>query len=116
MRSGFHDLPFVHGDDAVRHAYGGQAVGDDEYGAVAADGLHVLHNGAFGFVVERAGGFVENQDARVADQGAGDGDALALAAGQAGALFADFGVVAFGKFHNKVVGAGELGSPRRSDS
>ena len=52
------NLPFVHGDDAVGHAHGGEAVGDDEYGAVAADGLHLLHDGAFGFVVQRAGGFV----------------------------------------------------------
>ena len=52
------NLPFVHSDDAVGHAHGGEAVGDDEHGAVAADGLHLLHDGAFGFVVQRTGGFV----------------------------------------------------------
>jgi hypothetical protein len=67
--------------DAVGLAHGGQAVGDDDHRAALADGLHVVLDDAFRLVVERAGGFVEDQDARVADQGAGDGDALALAAG-----------------------------------
>jgi len=59
---------------------------------------HVVLNDLFRFVVERAGGFVENQDARVGDQGAGDGDALALSARQACAVFSDFSVVAFRQF------------------
>jgi len=41
-------------------------------------GLH----GAFRFGVERTGGFVQHENRRVLLNGPGDGDALALAAGQ----------------------------------
>jgi hypothetical protein len=45
------------------------------------------------------------------DQRAGDGDALALAAGQGRAVFADHGVVAFRQFQDEVVRAGQLRRP-----
>ena len=67
---------------------------------------------ALALVVERAGRLVEDQDARIGDQRAGDGDALALAARQAAAALADDGVVALGQLEDEVVGAGEL---RRRD-
>jgi hypothetical protein len=44
--------------------------------------------------VERRGRLVEHQDRRVLQQHAGDGDALALAAGELDAALADMGVVA----------------------
>ena len=52
--------------------------------------LHV----ALGFRIERGGRFVEQDDRRVLDQRARDGDALALAAGQLHAVLADRRVVA----------------------
>ena len=48
----------------------------------------VLHQ-PFGFVVERGGGLVEDQDRRILQHRAGDGQALALAARQLAALGAD---------------------------
>ncbi len=42
-----------------------------------------------GLGIDRGSRFVEDQDARIDQQGAGDGDALALAAGQPLAAFAD---------------------------
>ena len=42
-----------------------------------------------GHRVERAGGFVENEDGRIFQECAGDGEALALAAGEEPAAFAD---------------------------
>ncbi|OFX09111.1 MAG: hypothetical protein A2516_11810 [Alphaproteobacteria bacterium RIFOXYD12_FULL_60_8] len=74
------NLAFFHGDDAVAVAHRGQAVGDDEHRAANADAAHVALDDLLGLIVERRGGFVENQDARVGDQCAGDGDALALTA------------------------------------
>ena len=50
-------------------------------------------DGGFDFGVERAGGFVEQQNRRVFEHNAGDGDALALAAGEFHAAFADVGVI-----------------------
>ena len=66
-------------------------------------------DGAFGFGVERAGGLVQNQNRRVVQDGAGDGDALALAAGKRDALFADDGVKAVRLLHDEIVGEGVAG-------
>ena len=51
-------------------------------------------NRGFDFAVERGGRFVEDQDRRVFDNDAGNGDALALTAGQLHAAFADMGIIA----------------------
>jgi hypothetical protein len=51
---------------------------------------------SFGLGVEGRGGFVEDQDVGVLEQGAGDGDALLLAAGELGAAGAGGGVETFG--------------------
>jgi hypothetical protein len=53
----------------------------------------ILHQ-ALALGVEGAGGLVQQQQRRVAQDGAGHGDALALAAGQAHAALAEEGVVA----------------------
>ena len=59
------------------------------------------------FGIERAGGLVEEEQWRVAaEQGAGDGDALALAARQARAAFAHEGVEPFGKGAEEGLGIG----------
>ena len=74
----FDDLAFVHGNDAVATAYSRQTVGNDDDGAAFTNGFHVLHDCAFRFIVERTGGFIQNQNARIADQSTGNGNALAL--------------------------------------
>ena len=71
-------------------------------------------NGGFDFGVERAGGFVKQQNRRVFKHDAGDGDALALAAGKFHAAFADVCVItapAFGvgKVGDEVGGFGAFG-------
>src|SRR4051812_17084126 len=63
----------------------------------------------FGLGVYRAGGFIQYQDARVVENGAGDGDSLTLAAGEGLATFADHGVVAVGEADDEVVGVGGFG-------
>jgi len=62
--------------------------------------VRLLHQPRQGFLhqglalgVERGGGFVEQQQRRIAQDGAGDGDALALAARQCHAAFAEHGLV-----------------------
>ena len=83
------DPAMVHDDDPVGGADGGEAVGDDDGGAVAHQPVERFLHQPLAFGVERRGGFVEQQQRRVAaEQGAGDGDALALAARQARAAFA----------------------------
>ncbi|KAK1241728.1 hypothetical protein MKX07_007551 [Trichoderma sp. CBMAI-0711] len=56
--------------------------------------------------VERASRLVEQQDVRVADERAGDGDALLLAARERDAAGANVGVVAFGEGDDEVVDGG----------
>src|SRR6266699_3595437 len=57
----------VDGDDAIGTAHRRQAVGDDDDGAPAHDGLHVLLDDAFALIVECARCLVEDQDARLGD-------------------------------------------------
>jgi hypothetical protein len=64
-------------------------VGDDQRGAAPGGCVELGLDGFFGPGVERRGGFVENQDGRVLEQGAGDGDALLFAAGELEAALAD---------------------------
>ena len=55
------------------------------------------------FGIEHRGGFVQHQDRRVLQQGAGQRDALALAAGEPDALVADHGVIALRQAADEIV-------------
>ena len=68
--------------------------------------VHRLLDLALGLGVDRAGRLVEDQDARIVQQGARDGDPLALAARQRVAALADHGVVAVRQPADEVVGVG----------
>jgi hypothetical protein len=83
-----------------------EAMGDDETGAAGHQRSEGLLDEPLVFRVELAGGFVENQDVRIGEHGAGDGDALALPAGEAQAALADRRVVTLGQFGDEVVGVG----------
>src|SRR5262245_1096798 len=89
MRAILDDAPAVERDDAGGRTHRRQSVRDDEHRAALGDVLHVLLNDALAFVVQRTCGFVEDQDARIRGERAGDRDALALAAGKAAAALAD---------------------------
>ena len=88
-------------------------------GAALGEVVERLLHGALGAGVEGAGGLVEEQDGRVAQDRPGDRDALLLAAGEPVAALADDGVVALGQRGDEVVdarGAGrvlDLGVGRR---
>ena len=87
-----------------------QPVGDDDDGSAAHDRAHVVLNDPLAVVVERRGRLVEDEDARIGGERAGDGDPLALAAGEVGAALLDHRVVALRKLGDELVRAGE---PRR---
>src|SRR5579885_328730 len=78
-------------------------MGDEQRGAA----LQEATNGSLYLIlrcaVDGAGGVVENQDARVGEQGAGDGDALALAAGERDAALADHRLIAFLEAEDELV-------------
>ena len=83
-------------DDAIRRPHGREPVRDDQNRPPLGDLLHVLLNDALALIVEGARRLIEDQDARVGDERAGNGDALALAAREGRAALADDRVVAFG--------------------
>ena len=103
------DAAVVHHHDAVAHLHRGQAMGDDDGGAVLHQPLErVLHH-ALALGVERRGGLVEQQQRGLAQQGAGDRDALALAAGEPDAALAQRGGEAFGQAVEEFGGMGGFG-------
>ncbi len=64
---------------------------------------------AFGLHVNGCGGLVEHDDRGVAQDGARDGDALLLAAGEAESALADLGLVAVGHMEDILVDVGRFG-------
>src|SRR3546814_13683443 len=72
----------------------GEAVGDDEAGAVDPQRVHGLLDQHLGAGVDGARGLVEDQDRRLGQEGAGDGQQLLLAGADVVALLVDEGVVA----------------------
>lgn len=86
-------------------------MGDGDDGSATGDLAHVALDQRLGLIVEGAGGLVEDEDPGVGQQGAGDGDALALTAGERGAPLRQHGVVTKGQPQNEVVGTGQGGGP-----
>ena len=85
---------------------GRKPVRDDQGGAGRDQLVDGLLDMALGLGVQRRGGFVEDQDRRVLQQGAGDGQALPLAAGEQHAALADQGVEPLGQFLDEFPGIG----------
>src|SRR5580704_2003682 len=108
--AGLDDVAVIQHDDMVGVAHGGEPVGDGDGGAAAGEGVEGLLDGALGFGVQGAGGLVEYEHARVAQQGPGNGDALLLSAREAVPAGPDHGVVAVREPGDQVV---DLGGPGR---
>src|SRR5947207_7705653 len=64
----FHDATLADRDDAIGPSHGRQTMGDDDHGAASRDVGHVVLDRPLALVVERAGRFVEHQNARVGDE------------------------------------------------
>src|ERR1700733_934218 len=82
MGSLLHRPAVLHDDDQIGIAHGGQSMGDNDRGAALAQMAEGDLDGCLAFGVERTGRFIQQQDARIAQQGASQGHPLALAAGQ----------------------------------
>ena len=79
MRSLLDDLPVLEDDDQVGVANRREAVGDDERSAAVQQPPECTFDLALRADVDRACRLVENQDARVGEQGACERDELPLA-------------------------------------
>ena len=104
------DLPVVEYADKVGVFDGGEAVGDDDGGAVAHEVVERFLDEFFGLGVEGGGGFVENHDGRILEDGTCDAEALALPAAEFAAAVADDGLVAVFGLEDEVVGVGDTRS------
>jgi CheY-like chemotaxis protein len=94
VRAFFHDAACVQHDQAVQRGDGGQAVRNGDHGLALHQAVQAFLDGGFDLAVERAGGFVQQQDGRVLEHHAGNGHALALAARELDAALAHMGLVA----------------------
>ena len=95
-------------DDAIGRPHRREPVRDDQNRPPLGNLFHILLNDALALIVEGARRLIEDQNARVGDERAGNGDALALATGEGGAALADNRVVAFGKFEDEFSAPGSL--------
>ena len=69
----------MHEHDPIGIAHRAQPVGDEEHGFLLQLILQIATNRRFGVVIEGAGCFIQHQQIWVLQQGAGNGDPLALA-------------------------------------
>ncbi len=109
MGAGLDHATRVEHDDQVGVAHRRQAVCNHDGGTV---GLEAVERVAHGLLVDRVevrGRLVEHQDRRVLEEGTGDRDALALAAGQRGTALADRRVEPLGQGRHQPV---ERGMPQ----
>src|ERR1700678_3594635 len=83
-------------------------MGDGYYGAAFHQPFQSFDDQALGFGIKGGGGLVKNEDRVIADDGAGDSDALTLAAGKVVATLADDGVVTVRHMGDKFVHIGKL--------
>ena len=104
-----HDPAGVHDQDAVGVADGAEAVRDHEGGAALHQAFQGGLHQCFRFIVQGAGGLVQNEDARVFQDSAGNGDALALPARELHAALAHHRVVPGLEGRDEAVGIGGAG-------
>ncbi len=84
----------IHHHDAIEALQRRQAMRDGDHRAMAHEVRERILDRRLGLAVERRRGFIEQQDRRVLEKCARDGDALALTAGELEAAIADERVVA----------------------
>ncbi len=88
MGAGLGDASTIQNEDAVGPADGGEAMGHDEAGTVAHEPFQRALQACLGDGVDAGGGFVENEDGRIGQHGAGEADDLPLPEGEPGTTLA----------------------------
>ncbi len=106
MAAALDDLAVIQHQDFVGIHHRGKPVRDDQRGAVPGDLAQRALDFAFGAGVQRGRRFVQQQDRRVLQDGAGDGDALLLAAGKFQPALAHHGFIAQRQFEDELVDLG----------
>ena len=70
----FGDATMAQYENLMRMADGGKAMSDDEAGALFEEFFQRSLNEGFGVRIDRAGSFVEDQNARISSHGPREGD------------------------------------------
>lgn len=93
------DLPLFQYDDSVYEVQKRTAerMGNDEDGASYGEIFENSVDDIFTLGVNGGGGFVENQNTGISDDGSSEGDALSLATGEFSAFFADDCLITVGQ-------------------
>ena len=99
-----HDLALLQYDDIVSCQNGADALGNHKAGATLHQVIQRILNEHFGLNIYGAGRIVQDQDARVEQQGPCNGDPLLLPAAQGRAALADRRSISFREADNEVMG------------
>src|SRR5580658_4057906 len=108
MSALFRDHPTAEDNDRVGIANGAQTMGDGDHGPSFHEALQCFDHESLGFGVESSSGLVEDENRSVANDGAGNSDALPLASGKSKASLANHRVVAVGHSGNELIRVGEF--------
>ena len=95
VRALLDEFAVVEHEDFFRVADRGKAVRDDEGRAANHEAIERIEDHGFGFGINRGCRLVEDEDRRILEKRARDGDALPFAAGKLRAALADLRVVFF---------------------
>src|SRR5579885_2547491 len=113
MGAALDNLAFIHHQDDIGCQDGREAVRDSQRRASLHQRLQSGLDQTLRMRIERARGLIEDQDARIFQDHAGDGDALLLAAGELIAALANYRIVTLVQLHNAIMDRRRL---RRSDN
>ena len=108
VRAGFSHATLIEHADLIGPGDGGKTMGDDEHGAAFLETVERDLHMALAGRVERAGGFIEQEDRRILEKRTGDGDALAFAARKRLTPFTDHRIKTLRQSGDELNGAGRL--------
>lgn len=109
VRALFDDATAFDDDDLVGLEDGVEAMRNGEGCASLHEFARGFFKQGFGLGVKAGGGFVEDEDGRILEEGAGKGESLCLSAAETRSAFADDGLVLVGECLDEVVQVGGFG-------
>src|SRR5947208_9912867 len=107
MSAALHNASGLHHQDLVGLAHGGKTMRNYKRGAAFHQVLEALLNEGFRFGVEAGGGFIEDQNFRIGENSASNGDPLALPAGKLDSAFTNDGVIFIFEALRKLIHMGD---------